>query len=236
MEKNISYHGVSTLEILEGANNYNKWISDSLLAYAKPPLIEIGAGTGNISKFALNHGQLMLTEIDENLLNLLKRRFNSRKNISFFHYDVTEKPPAAFREKYNSVLAVNVLEHIENDVLGFRNMNSLLRKNGQLLILVPAKKFAYTNLDRSLGHFRRYEKDELKNKVEEAGFIVEKLYFFNFIGLFSWWIRDKLVSNKKELAESHVRTFDKIVPILRILESFIPIPVGISLICIAKKK
>jgi len=101
-------------------------------------------------------------------------------------------------------------------------------------LLVPSKKWAYTELDRELGHFRRYEKKELGEKLAKASFQIEKLYFFNIVGLMSWMIRDK-IQRSGGLRPYQVSSFDTIVPILKFIESKVSMPLGISLIAIAQK-
>jgi hypothetical protein len=111
----------------------------------------------------------------------------------------------------------------------------LLKKDGKLLLLVPAKKKAYTQLDKELGHYRRYEKQEIIDKLEQAGFSIDTVYFFNIVGLLSWTVRNKVSRNKKALRPYQIRIFDSIVPVLRFLESLIKVPVGISLIVVARR-
>jgi len=110
----------------------------------------------------------------------------------------------------------------------------VLKPSGRLLLLVPAKRWAYTELDRQLGHFRRYEKKELGEKLGKASFQIEKLYFFNIVGLLSWIIRDKL-QRSGGLRPYQIASFDTIVPILKRIEAKVSLPVGISLIAIAQK-
>lgn len=230
------YQGVSTLEILEGARNYNNWIAQSIIPYAQSPILEIGSGIGNISSYFTQFDQVTFSDADIELVRILKKRFNTTPTATVAKYDVLTHPATRFNHKFNTVFSVNVLEHIENDILALRNIHKAIVSGGKVILLVPAKRFAYSSLDRSLGHFRRYEKKELKDKVESSGFIIEKLYYFNFVGLLSWIIRDRIIKNEESLAAKHVSAFDWIVPFLHKIEDVVEIPVGISLICIARKK
>jgi SAM-dependent methyltransferase len=236
MEKRkIKYQGISTLEVLVDAKNYNKWISDSIKQYVHGKTLEIGAGTGNLTKYFTDKKPLYVTETDQEFVKLLKKKFITEKDVFIERLDITKKPPKKFVTFFSTIFAVNVLEHIENDVLALKNIKQMLQKNGKLLLLVPAKKRAYTKLDQELGHYRRYEKKELIDKLEHAGYEIEKIYFFNFVGLLSWAIRDKVKKNDINLKPYHIKIFDSIVPVLRTLESMIKVPLGISLIVIAKK-
>lgn len=230
----ISYKGFSTLEILEGASNYNSWIANNFIKELKSPVIEVGSGTGNISVYFSKQKELFLTDKDPGLINHLKNKFK-RKNIKINTLDISKKIPQSLNNHFKSAIAINVLEHIKDDGKAFGNLNHLLKKGGKLLILVPAKKKAHTGLDKALGHYRRYEKKELINIVESAGFAIEKIYFFNLIGFFSWILRDK-IEKTHTIKPYQVAVFDKLVPLLKIIERLIKPPLGVSLIVIARKK
>jgi len=231
----IKYQGLSTLEVLKDARNYNEWIAQSVEPYLTPPVLEIGAGTGNLTTHFLKHRPFHVTDSDYGLVHKLRNTFKGVDNVSVGQFDVTKQPPPKFQSSFSSVFGLNVLEHIEHDEHALRQIHGVLRPGGALVLLVPAKKVAYTKLDKQLGHFRRYEKDELREKLIRNGFQVEVLRFFNIVGLISWYIRDKVSRNNIHLSSRHIRLFDSVVPYLRIIESHITIPVGISLIAVARK-
>lgn len=234
-QEKFNYTGTKTLEVLEGANDYNTWIGESLSQFILPPALEVGAGTGNITKFFLQKKPLYISDVDPKLVKLLRKKFPKLAQKNIVTINIEKKPSHTMLGKFKSIVAVNVLEHIENDTLALKNMYNMLQQGGKVILLVPAKKAAYTKLDKSLGHFRRYEKKELESKIIAAGFVIQKLYYFNFLGLFTWVIRDKVSQTHTHLSPTHVALFDKIVKILKIIEKYIPTPVGISLIVVAKK-
>lgn len=231
----IKYQGLSTLEVLEEARNYNGWIMEQFMPDIKTPLLEIGAGTGNISKLFIGKRDVTLSDIDNGLVENLKKKFSKKSSFFFKQIDISGTIPKAELGKYQTIIGINVLEHIKDDDKALLNMYRMLKKNGKLMLLVPAKKIAYTRLDKSLGHFRRYEKKELLGKLQKAGFTINTLYYFNIAGLLSWIVRDKLESSH-HMKPYQVALFDKAVPLLRIFEKIVKIPAGISLIAIATKK
>lgn len=235
MKKTLTkYQGLRGLEVLEGANNYNNWIAESFVDDLKPPVLEIGAGMGNITKHFLKNRPIVITDIDPYFLNFLRKKFRTNQNVYIEKFDITKGPPKKFKSYFNTIVGINVLEHIENDEACFKNLGKALRENGTLCLLVPAKKWSYTKLDFEIGHFRRYEKKELIDKLEKCGFAIEKIYFFNFLGLLSWKVRDR-VQKEIYIPQNQVRIFDSIVPFLKIIEGFIKPPIGISLIVVARK-
>lgn len=230
------YIGKSTLEVLEGADNYNQWIADTIHKKLVAPALEIGAGTGNISQSFKKIKSLTLTDVDTELVRGLKKRFAKVRNFSYETLDIEKHAPKKMFASYASIFGVNVLEHVRDDNRALKNLNKLLQAHGRLVLLVPAKQFAYSRLDKELGHFRRYERQSLKTKLEKAGFVVDEIFYFNIVGLLSWVIRDKVERNNIYLKPYQIAIFDSIVPLLRIVETVVKPPVGISLIVYARKK
>jgi len=228
------YQGLTTLEVLTEAKNYNRWIAESFSPYIQAPLLEFGAGIGNISELLSSYTPLCLTDTDERMLVHLKNTFSHMNDVSVNFLDITQPPPEHLVESFQTVIGINVLEHVEYDEQALFHLGNLLKPSGRLLLLVPAKKWAYTDLDERLGHFRRYEKKELAEKLAKASFQVEKLYFFNIVGLLSWIVRDK-IERSGGLRSYQISLFDSIVPILKRVEAKVRMPLGISLIAIAQK-
>lgn len=228
------YNGIKTLEVLDGADNYNKWIANIIRPYINSPALEIGAGTGNISNHFKDRMDLVITDNDNILVKALQKKYKSYNNITVETFDV-EKPLGKIPKKFKTIFAVNVLEHIEDDAYALQNIRKLLKKDGLVVLLVPAKMFAYTRLDRNLGHHRRYEKRELEKKLKKANFKIDKIEYFNIVGLASWILRNFLTRNHNELRKDHVKLFDSIVPLLRRIEPRHGLPMGISLIVVARK-
>lgn len=230
----MQYQGLTTLEVLTEAKNYNRWIADNFFPYLKAPLLEFGAGIGNISELLSSYTPLCLTDTDARMLAHLKNKFAHINNVSVNFLDITQPPPEHLVESFQTVIGINVLEHVEDDEKALFHLGNVLKPSGRLLLLVPAKRWAYTALDKQLGHFRRYEERELREKLVNASFHIEKLYFFNIIGLLCWIIQDK-IQPSGGLRPTQISLFDAIVPILKRVESKIRMPSGISLIAIAQK-
>ena len=170
--------------------------------------MEVGAGIGNLTSYFLIKKPLYVTDVDNDLVNKLKNKFKKNKNVFTEALDITKAPPKKYHSFFSTIFGINVLEHINDDGQALRNMYKMLRKNGRLVFLVPSKKVAYTKLDKELGHFRRYEKKEIVKKLIENGFKVDKIYFFNIVGLLSWVIRDKIKRSNVNLKPYHIKFFD----------------------------
>ena len=230
----VNYRGVKTLEVLEGAKNYNRWIASEMSKYITAPVLEIGAGSGSVSSLIIKKRPYTLSDIDSGLVKLLNEKFKGKIGIAVKILDIEKKPPSHLQNTFKSIVGVNVFEHIRDDRRAFIHANQLLKKRGRLIMLVPAKQFAFTKLDRELGHFSRYEKAELEQKLLGADLSLI-IYIFNLVGLISWLIRDRVDRSHIQLKPYQIKLFDSIVPILRFVETKIRPVIGISLIVVARK-
>ena len=130
--------------------------------------------------------------------------------------------------------ARDVLEHIEDDGSELALMHHKLNAGGHALIFVPALPALLSNFDRSIGHFRRYQKKELTEKISNAGFSIVKIKYFDIAGILPWYINFVLL--KKTLGGNSVAAYDRIVvPLMRKVESRLAPPIGKNLLVIAKK-
>jgi len=142
------------------------------------------------------------------------------------------------RDRYQSyaldtVVALNVIEHIARDVEALGSIAAMLRPGGRAVILVPAFQKLFGSLDRELGHVRRYTRSSLSRRMREAGFRIERAFYFNLVGTIGWWINARL-RRVPRIPVEQLRYFDTLVPVLR-LEDRVPLPFGQSVIAIGAR-
>jgi SAM-dependent methyltransferase len=133
----------------------------------------------------------------------------------------------------DTVVCLNVLEHIEDDIQGLRNIHSALRKDGHAIVLVPHGQEIFGTLDTALGHYRRYSHEELKEKMERVGFRVEKILNFNRVSRPGWYVSGRLL-NRTTLGAMQMKIFDQLVWLWRHIDPHLPWP-PTSIIAIAAK-
>ena len=176
-----------------------------------------------------------LSLIDGPNVKNLEKKFVS-ESINIFKLDLNNKED--FKkigyEKFDSIIAINVLEHVEDDNFALSELYKMLKKDGMLIILVPANKFLYNVIDKSIGHWRRYTKNELKNKLIVNNFKIEKIFSFNILGIFGWFLNGN-VFKKSEINKNASSIFDKLIPIMKVIEKYSGRPFGLSVICYCKK-
>ena len=233
----IEYFG-RDLEAMSFAVNYHRWIIDEIRSFIKSPIIEVGAGSGNFSDELYNVFKelplfkLFAFEPSANMYALLKNRFKNVDNIETFNdYFYLE---IDLSENINTILYINVLEHIEMDKEELISAYKKLNTGGRVIVFVPALQFLFSSLDKQLGHYRRYHKKQLVTLLKVAGFQVEKVKYFDLVGILPWYITFTLMG--KIIQPGNVKFYDKlVVPIMsRIEKKFAP-PIGKNLLIIGKK-
>src|SRR5205809_3988883 len=166
--------GAATLERMAAAPRYNRWMFDRLRPWVGRRVLEIGAGIGNMSAFLVDRERVVLTDTERYYLDRLRQRFAGRPHVSVAELRLPAVSSGLLAERLDTVVCLNVLEHIEDDAASLRAMHDLLRpgggKGGRLVLLVPALRVLYGTLDEALGHFRRYVPDELAAQLRTAGF------------------------------------------------------------------
>lgn len=225
-----------TLYLLEEASTYNRWIFNKISPWLGKNILEVGCGIGNLTGLLLGHGKVIVADVNKDYLQIVENKFFNHPNlINTIFWNIQETFPGNSRSAIDTIVCSNVLEHIEDDDSVLKNLYHLLPTGGRLIVLVPALKILYNLLDQELGHFRRYNRKELILKLTSNGFKVRYLKFFNFFGIFGWFVNGVLF-RRRFLPQRQVRIFDKMVPFLIWLEKVIPSFAGQSLIAVGEKE
>ncbi len=224
--------GAATLERLAEAPRYNRWMFDRLAHWVGRRVLEIGAGIGNMSHFLAERERVVLTDTEPYYLDRLRARFAGRPNVAVRPLRLPADDAALRAERFDTVVCLNVLEHIEDDRASLRSIRALLQPGGRLLLLVPALRVLYGTLDEALGHFRRYTPAELRAKFGEAGFHMRQLEYFNLAGVPGWWFTGSVL-RRRLIPTGALKWYDALVPLFR-LETLVPWRIGQSLIAIGE--
>jgi SAM-dependent methyltransferase len=223
------------LEVTREAKNYNGWLYDRARPFLGPRLLDLGAGLGTFTDIALRDGrEVTALEPDGTFADALEDEFGGCERATVVRATVeelVERRPAPF----DAVLSFNVLEHIPDDFSALRAAYELLRPGGRLLLLVPAHPLLLGEVDRRLGHVRRYKLKPLSRLLGAAGFEVERLRYVNPVGALGWLVTFRLRSWPERWPRGQYRTFDRLVPALRLLDR-VPLPVGLSLWAVARRR
>lgn len=219
------------------AHRYTGWMVSPFKPYLTGNIVEIGIGHGSYFEILAPFGKYWGVDIDERAVQAVRNRYPggqfARADILDTHFLGKILPGGA-----DSIVSINVLEHIRDDGTAVANLVGALKPGGTLMINVPALPALYNDLDRLAGHYRRYRADDFKRMLSGLPVQILRLCYFNPIGGLGWWINrfrhhDSLNS---EGVNRQIVVFDKyVVPFSRIMDPLTRRFFGQSLVCIARR-
>ncbi|HOS14180.1 MAG TPA: class I SAM-dependent methyltransferase [Smithella sp.] len=226
-----------SLLLLSQRYNYNRWIYNNIQRFIGNNVLEVGAGIGNLTDFILSKNKLTLIDIHQPYVDYLKAKYSFCDSAAFTVLqtdiqNIQSSPVSGMT--FDTVICLNILEHLENDRTAVENMSHLLQPKGKLIILVPALKTLYGSMDISFDHRRRYNKKDLRSLIQDQNLDVLKLYYMNFPGMIGWFVNGRVLK-KQELPAGQTKLFDQLVPFFSFAENIVKPPLGQSLILIARK-
>jgi SAM-dependent methyltransferase len=225
--------GATTLERLAAARKYNRWLTDRLQGWVGRRVLEIGAGLGSMSEFILDREHVVLSDTDPYYLARLRQRFGGLPRVRIAELRLPAGDSALAAERLDTLICLNVLEHVADDVGSLAAMRPLVAPGGRLVLLVPSLPSIYGTLDEALGHVRRYTPTELRGKYRRTGWRMVHLEYFNLAGVPGWWFTGRVLK-RRLIPASSLGLYDALVPLFR-LERFLPWRVGQSLIAIGER-
>lgn len=238
--KEIDEVGEETLDVISSANKFNQWTYDTIVPFCKGNILEIGSGVGNISKFFLEKQHpISLSDIRQGYCDELQKKFNRYPNLKGIELlDLVDpnfdKRFANLIGTFDTIFSLNVVEHIYDDNLAIKNARKLLKKGGHLIILVPSYQWLYNGFDKELDHYRRYNKKTLSALFDDNELTILKKQYFNFMGIFAWFISGKLQKNDS-IPGGQMKLYNLLVPIFRVIDRLVFRMAGLSTIVVGQK-
>jgi 2-polyprenyl-3-methyl-5-hydroxy-6-metoxy-1,4-benzoquinol methylase len=216
------------LRRMEGASAYNTWLFERARPYLGRRVLDAGAGIGTFTTLAAEGREVVAVEPDPEQLAILRDRFDSHPDVQVAAGTIEDVDGT-----FDSILCLNVLEHIRDDRGMLARFHALLNPGGTLLLLVPAHPALYGGNDRVVQHERRYTKAVLRRRLEEAGLAIADLRYVNPVGAAGWLVSIRLL-NREQVPEGPLKLYDKLVPALRALDK-VDIGFGLSLWAVGRR-
>ena len=223
---------MATLEQLSGATRYNRWMFDRLHRWVGRRVLEVGSGIGNLSAYLVKSERLVVTDTRYEYLDRLRARFAQHPNVAIERLYLPDEHGALAGQHFDTIICLNVLEHVADDVRSLVAMRRLLARGGRLVLLVPALPALYGTMDRALGHHRRYQRGGLAELLRATGYTVTHIEYFNLAGVLGWWFAGRVL-RREMIPVGSLKLYDALVPLFR-LEWLLPWRVGQSLIAIGQ--
>jgi glycosyltransferase involved in cell wall biosynthesis len=224
---------IDTLDNLDGADQYVDWIYALVEPHLGKDVLEAGAGHGTFTELLRDSRRVVVCDPSPRCAALLRERFESDPTVTILNTDLRG---AVDEGPFDSVVMINVLEHVEDDAGALRDAFAALRPGGRLILWVPAMEWLYSDLDRRFGHHRRYHLKQLRLLLADAGFDARELRSVNALGAFGWWVMAKQLKRRPTSAAS-VQLFDRlVVPVQRRLDERTRLPWGQSIFAVGVRK
>jgi glycosyltransferase involved in cell wall biosynthesis/phospholipid N-methyltransferase len=226
-------HGGEILLRLNRAPRFTGWMADTIRPYVGNHVLEIGAGIGNMTMHLLPRTVYWATDINPAYLDSLERLKVNRPYLQVARVDGTDSNSFPAGESFDTVICLNVVEHLSDDHEALRNIWNALEPGGRAIVLVPNGPKLFGTLDEVLGHCRRYTEDQLIHAGEGAGFRAEKLLKFNRPGVPAWWLNGQVL-RRTTFGLGQIRLLNFLTPLFRVIDPWLPLP-PLSIIAILRK-
>jgi len=211
---------------------YNQWTLKKFEVYLKGKILEVGCGIGNFTSTLISYGEVFAIDIEKNYLHKIHKSLGNKAKVGFG--DIENDKYFFNGQKFDSIVCLNILEHIEKDDLALKNIYKLLKDQGYLILLVPIHPLLYGKIDQAIGHFRRYTKEQIVSILKSSGFNILSSRKLNFLGAVGWFIAGKILGENR-IDESKIKIFNFVAPLILPLEDVIEPPIGTSILLIAQK-
>jgi glycosyltransferase involved in cell wall biosynthesis len=228
--------GEQTLENIGSMRRFNKWIYDKASPALGARILEAGCGIGNFTRLLLGRERLACVDFDEEYVKRQIAEYGDEEEFEGYHGDLSspEIVKTLGAGSVDSIVCINVLEHIPDHESTLDNFRELLAPGGKLFLLVPAHPWLFCPLDEGLDHQRRYRKAELRELVAKHGLVVERVGYFNFFGIFGWLLNGKIL-RQRILSSAGLGLYERLVPLFRLFEKVTGPPIGLSLLVWARR-
>lgn len=211
----------------------NLWVFSQFAHALGTEILEVGCGNGNFTALLGGSGARVLgIDIDPAFVGEARAATAHLDNVTIEHADITKHHQD---KRFDTVVMLDVLEHIEDDIALLANLKERIKPGGSLIVKTPAMPSLYGSLDKAVGHFRRYSRRDLSSRLLRAGFDRIDVHAFNAAGVLGWWINGSLLGRTVPPA-GQLKSFNRLVPVFRRLDRLVPAGIGLSLVGIARRK
>jgi SAM-dependent methyltransferase len=214
----------------------DRWLYDEISPYLGQRVLEIGCGLGNLARLLDDRELYVGTDVSEGSVAHVQELYHSQPQVRAFVADVTDPEFGRLaRFGLDTVVSLNVFEHLGDDLLALRHACQVLQPGGALILVVPAHQRLYGTMDRAIGHYRRYDKGTMKDKLARAGLTPVLQKYINGLGALGWFLNGRILRQQVP-PSGQLRSFNRLVPLLRRVEGVVDMPFGISLLAMARKE
>jgi SAM-dependent methyltransferase len=215
------------------ADAYTRWVLDEVRPWLGQRILEVGCGTGTYTvPLGLAGHELVSIDIDPEYVEQATQNTATLPKVTVLQADATTGV-STLGTPFDSVMMLDVLEHIEDDVAMLQRLRGTLKPGGRIILKVPAIRALHSSMDQAIGHWRRYDRASLQDALSRAGFETERLWFFNAPAVFGWWLNGRLLGRTTP-PSAQLTLFNRLVPVLRPVDRLFRHVIGLSLFAVGR--
>jgi SAM-dependent methyltransferase len=225
--------GSQILGRLNRAPRFTKWMADVVRPYLGESVLELGAGTGNMTLQLIPRPSYWVSDVNPLYLDHLTKIALNRPYLQVCYTDGEKEETYPQTQRFDTVVCLNVVEHLADDRAALRNIYNVLADGGRAVVLVPCGPWLFGTLDTALGHQRRYSPEQLKDVAISAGFAVDSIIPFNRVGSIAWWINCRLL-HRTSFGIWQIKALNLLTPLFRLMDRWLPLP-PLSIIAVLRR-
>jgi SAM-dependent methyltransferase len=219
---------------------YYEWVLELVRPHVGRRVLDAGCGIGNFTAVLEPLAEYVLAvDLSQENLKLLRARFSSSTVVEVAAHDLDLDFELVARKGIDTVVCLDVLEHVEDDISLLERFRDIIAPGGHLLLKVPACPWLYGSVDKASGHYRRYTPSVLRERAAQAGWEPLTARYMNLAGVLPYWVKCRM--NKRDSTFSRtfkpwqLRAINGAVPVLRFMDRLAGPPIGLSAVVVARK-
>ncbi len=225
-----------TLQKMRGMRAFNEQLFLAIRPFLGRRILQVGAGFGAVTDYMLRCGDVIAADTHEVAVRTLRSSYALHDTVEVIRWQLGDPPPPALEAGVDTLVAINVLDQLEDEGAALAAARRLLEPTGgRLVMLGPAHPGMLGSLDRAMGRKRRYTMETLRASLEGAGFEIEHTRWFNLLGLAGWALSGGMLE-KERLPAAQLGLYNTLSTALLPLESRLPLPTGLSILAVARAR
>ena len=225
-------HDIGLENSAETAAGYLTWIANVCDPYLGHRVLEVGAGVGGVTAGYESGREVVASDLSPVAVEGLQRRFAETPNVEVVGADLRTYETD---EKFDSILMVNVLEHIHQDAEALKGLTRMLKPGGNFVIWVPALNGIYGEWDHIAGHYRRYSRWRLRGVFAAAGLEAIDIRYHNSLAVLPWLAFRNSTGSDEDGRLQKLSLWERTgVPATKFIEGHVRPPLGLNLLAVAR--
>ena len=230
---------LQALQRMRSLRPYYKWTKKLFEGYLGKRVMDAGCGIGNFCELISKDVDFILAvDLSPSNLKILKQRFAENQKVKIGQLDLDNDIEVIRENKIDTIVCLDVLEHIKQDIVMLKNFKKIIEPNGKLLVKVPACPWLFGNIDEASGHFRRYSRKMLLNKLREAGWKPLFVSYMNIFGILPYFVKSRIKKRNSNFSSTfspwQLSLLRMIMPILQKIDNLMGPPIGQSIVVVAE--